>query len=132
MEQGEGGSVLIVGATGVVGRAALEAYEADNRWTVTGLSRKQPTFDTAAQWVTADLMKDDDLAERLAAVGPISHVVYTALQEEPSLVSGWTSQNQISSNTEMLRRLLDAAGQSVGGPAESTDRRACWTGRCRW
>jgi NADPH:quinone reductase-like Zn-dependent oxidoreductase len=41
------GSALILGAGGVVGRAALQMFEALPRWRVTGVSRRAPTFDLA-------------------------------------------------------------------------------------
>lgn len=48
------------------------------------------------------------LATALTGKDPLTHVVYTALQEETTLVSGWTSDAQIGRNTLMLRNLLDA------------------------
>lgn len=108
MTRVEGGSVLIVGALGVVGRAALEAYEADDGWDVCGLSRRRPEFSTRADWIDADLLDAPALAGALAAKEPFTHVVYAALQEEASLVSGWTSQDQIGRNLAMLTNLLDA------------------------
>ncbi len=108
MTKTDGGSVLIVGALGVVGRAALESYEADAGWDVTGLSRRSPELETRATWINADLSDQQGLAAALAGAGPFTHVVYTALREEDSLVSGWTSPNQIGRNLEMLRNLLDA------------------------
>lgn len=107
----DGGSVLIVGATGVVGRAALEVYESDSDWDVSILSRKQPGFATRARWLGADLSDMAGLTAALTGAGPFTHVVYTALREEPELVSGWTSSAQIGGNAEMLRNLLDALDQ---------------------
>ncbi len=106
----QGGSVLIVGASGVVGRAALDTYAADESWKVTGLSRKRPAMDGRTAWLEADLLGGDGLRDGVAAAGPFSHVVYAALQEETDLVSGWTSQHQIGRNAAMLGRLLDAVG----------------------
>lgn len=104
----EGGAVLIVGALGVVGRAALDAYEADPAWDICGLSRRRPDFETRADWICADLLDADALADVLSATGPFTHLVYCALQEEATLVSGWTSQSQIGRNLAMLTHLLDA------------------------
>lgn len=107
--------MLIIGATGVVGRAALEVYEADSGWTVTGLSRRRPDFETRAGWVEADLTGSEGLEEALDGAGPFTHVVYAALQEEATLVSGWTSDVQIGRNTVMLRHLLDALTSTSPG-----------------
>lgn len=100
-------TVLITGALGVVGRAAFEHFSALKDWDVIGLSRRAPDF-RAARWISADLTDGDSLAAALADVGPVSHVVYAALMEEPELVGGWTSAEQVGTNTRMLRNLLDA------------------------
>ncbi|MDQ0323282.1 nucleoside-diphosphate-sugar epimerase [Pararhizobium capsulatum DSM 1112] len=108
MYQDGGGSVLIVGATGVVGRAALEIYESDDSWDVSVLSRKKPSSATAAKWLGADLEDMDALTHALIGAGPFTHIVYAALQEEAALVDGWTSVSQISRNAGMLQNLLEA------------------------
>ena len=108
MGQQSAGSVLIVGATGVVGRAALETYESDENWDVSILSRKTPGFETRATWIGADLGDLDGLTTALLNEGPFTHIVYTALQEETILVDGWTSASQINRNTQMLSNLLEA------------------------
>ncbi|PYE23920.1 nucleoside-diphosphate-sugar epimerase [Rhizobium sp. PP-CC-3A-592] len=108
MEENGEGSVLIVGATGVVGRAALEVYESDDHWDVAILSRKAPGFPTRAAWIGADLGDPDGLATALEGAGPFTHVVYAALQEEAILVDGWTSSAQIGRNALMLHNLLES------------------------
>jgi nucleoside-diphosphate-sugar epimerase len=100
-------TVLIVGALGVVGRAAFEHFSTQKDWQVIGLSRRKPEF-PAERWISADLADPDALAAALAGVGQVSHIVYAALMEEPELVSGWTSADQVGTNTAMLRNLLDA------------------------
>ncbi|MBX9455409.1 MAG: SDR family oxidoreductase [Rhizobium sp.] len=110
MEHGAtGGCVLVVGALGVVGRAAMDVYLDDPDWQVVGLSRRLPGETRRARWVAADLLDRDGLEAALAGhAGSVTHVVYAALQEEASLVSGWTSDAQIGRNTLMLGNLLDA------------------------
>lgn len=115
MDRTEGGSVLIVGASGVVGKAALETYRQDAAWDVTGLSRRRPVWGEGANWLEADLTDADGLKDMVAGAGPFTHIVYAALQEEASLVSGWTSAGQIDRNTLMLRNLLDAFEASGRG-----------------
>jgi nucleoside-diphosphate-sugar epimerase len=105
------GSVLIVGATGVVGRAALETYESDQNWDVSILSRRAPRFATRASSIEADLGNLEQLTAALTGKGPFTHVVYAALQEEASLVDGWSSASQINRNAEMLQNLLNALSQ---------------------
>lgn len=57
-------------------------------------------------------MDRQTLASDLHELGPITHVVYAALQEEPDLITGWSESTQISANVEMLRNLLDALAQN--------------------
>lgn len=103
-----GGKVLIVGALGVVGRAAMDVYLEDPDWQVLGLSRRHPEQETRAGWIATDLLDEASLGTALSSHPDITHIVYAALQEEASLVSGWTSDAQIGRNTLMLKNLLDA------------------------
>jgi nucleoside-diphosphate-sugar epimerase len=106
--EGRGRVVLIVGALGVVGRAALDLFTQTPGWSVIGLSRRKPDFETSARWISANLKDLVGLREQLAQEGKISHVVYAALHEEQSLVKGWNAQEQIRSNVLMLSNLLTA------------------------
>ncbi|MFD0466466.1 NAD-dependent epimerase/dehydratase family protein [Microvirga aerilata] len=108
MTKGSDGVVLVVGALGVVGRAALDLFTRTPGWSVIGLSRRKPDFETNARWINADLKDLAGLREQLASEGKISHVVYAALHEEQSLVKGWSAQEQIHSNVLMLSNLLTA------------------------
>ena len=103
-----GGTVLIVGALGVVGRSAVEHFETRDGWNVVGLSRRGPNFETSARFVSADLMDGAGVEAALAQVGPITHVIYTALFEKPEIAKGWVETDHIERNTTMLRNLLDA------------------------
>lgn len=100
--------VLVAGALGVVGRAALAHFETLGDCRVIGLSRRRPDFETTASWVNVDLA---DAAATRAALTPfaheVTHVVYAALYEEPELVSGWTGDRQIQTNLEMLKNAIE-------------------------
>lgn len=102
-----GGTVLVVGALGVVGRAALEYYAAQSDWRVIGLARRPRPQDMRVKWISADLKDGQALRAALSDIGPVSHVVYTALHEEAGLVTGWTAETQITANLTMLSNLLD-------------------------
>ena len=45
---------LVVGALGVVGRANVEYLTTLPDWSVVGLSRRAPDFDTRAQFISCD------------------------------------------------------------------------------
>ncbi len=102
-----GGTVLVVGALGVVGRAVIEHYLTQPDWRVIGLARRPKPADLASEWISADLMASDATRAALSGTGTVTHVVYTALHEEPSLVTGWTAAAQIATNVTMLQNLLD-------------------------
>jgi nucleoside-diphosphate-sugar epimerase len=110
-------TVLIAGASGVVGQAAVERFAAEPDWRVIGLSRRRPrtpaglTFEHYA----ADLADRDRLGELGAALGEVSHLVYAALHEQPALVQGWREPEQMARNDAMLRNLL-AALEAAGAP----------------
>ena len=101
------GSALILGAGGVVGRAALQMFEELPNWRVAGVSRRGPTFDTRADWLRLDLADPEDCSKQLSAVAQdVTHVVYAALYEGRDLVSGWTERRQIDVNLAMLKNAL--------------------------
>ncbi len=101
-------TVLVVGASGLVGTAAVEAFLGDG-WDVVAVSRRAPELDSDRPWrhVAVDLR--DEAAGRTAAadVGPVSHVVYAAVHEQPGLMPGWVDPDQMAVNLAMLVNLVD-------------------------
>lgn len=100
--------ILVVGALGVVGRAALERFAAQPGVQVLGLARRRPDFAPEATWLSADLRDAAATLEALAAHQDVTHMVYAALNEQPDLVQGWRSAGNADLNTTMLAHLLDA------------------------
>lgn len=100
--------VLVAGALGVVGRAAVERFAGRPGLDVVALSRRSPDFAPQATWVSADLRDAQATADALAAHRDVTHVVYAALQEQPDLLRGWRDPGNAALNTTMLRNLLDA------------------------
>jgi nucleoside-diphosphate-sugar epimerase len=98
-------TVLIAGASGVVGRAALEAFA--ERGPVHGLSRRPPDTDAGVH-VAADLTDADATRAALADLPPVTHLVYAALYEKPGLLAGWLEADQMETNERMLDNCLDA------------------------
>ena len=107
--------VLIVGASGVVGRAAFEHFATSGRWEAIGLSRRAPDLDVGTHR-PLDLLDREACLRTLAQISPISHVVYAALQEKPGLVEGWFDPELMETNRRMLANLLD--GVVSGGALE--------------
>ena len=98
--------VLIAGASGVIGRDAVRRFTAAG-WQVTALSRRDPELDLPYQHKAVDLTDASACASLVAQLPDITHVVYAAVYEEQGLVSGWRSQQQMSTNLSMLRNLAE-------------------------
>jgi nucleoside-diphosphate-sugar epimerase len=99
--------VLIAGASGLVGYAAMRHFSADPNCDVIALSRRAPDNTQDARFLPLDL-NDAAASEQLAKSLPdITHLVYAALYERPGLVAGWQEREQIETNDRMLRNVLD-------------------------
>lgn len=101
------GTVLIAGASGLVGTGAARAF-ADAGWRVVTLSRRAPELlaDLDLTHLSVDL-KDPAQCERMVGDLPdITHVVYAAVHELPGLMPGWSDPEQIGTNGLMLENLM--------------------------
>jgi nucleoside-diphosphate-sugar epimerase len=99
--------VVVAGALGVIGRAAVDHFSARGD-RVVGLSRRLPDFESEAQFVSVDLRSREACRRALALHTDVTHVIYAALYEQPQLVRGWTDPEQVSTNLKMLQNLFDA------------------------
>ncbi len=100
-------TVLVVGASGVVGEAALQRL-AEAGAKVVSVSRRSPLANTGAPHLALDLMDGAACAHAIAALSPITHVVYAALFEKPGLIAGWFEADQIDTNDRMFQNLMAA------------------------
>ncbi|MEM7216941.1 MAG: NAD-dependent epimerase/dehydratase family protein [Pseudomonadota bacterium] len=101
-------TILVVGGSGVVGRAVLEACTRERQargWRVVGLSRRDPEID-GAEHVSLDLLDADACARAAERFDGVTHVVFAALFEKPGLVAGWLADDQMATNLALLRNLL--------------------------
>jgi nucleoside-diphosphate-sugar epimerase len=99
--------VLIAGASGLVGYAAIRHFAGTPDCEIVALSRRAPDDTHGARFVPLDLT-DAAACERFAAdCSDVTHLVYAALHELPGLVAGWREREQIETNDRMLRNLLD-------------------------
>ena len=101
--------VLIAGATGVVGHAALEHFGRDGGWEVIAVSRRAPEVPegVAVRHLPLDLADAQACRAAVASMPRVTHLVYAALYEKPGLVRGWREHDQMQLNLTMLRNLLD-------------------------
>jgi nucleoside-diphosphate-sugar epimerase len=98
--------VVVAGATGLVGNAALRHFGSTGGCEVVALSRRKPRDLHGARYVHADLTDPAQCAGTAAELRGATHLVYAALYEAPNLVDGWRDDNQIRTNDAMLRNLM--------------------------
>nr|HMN72052.1 NAD-dependent epimerase/dehydratase family protein [Rhodoblastus sp.] len=101
-------TVLIAGASGVVGQAAVEHFAKLPGWTTIAVSRRAPLVRASRAWrhVALDLTDAAACRATAAALPRVTHVVYGALHEKPDLVAGWRDPEQMATNLTMLRNLV--------------------------
>jgi len=99
--------VLVVGATGVVGYAALRHFASRGDCQVTAVSRRRPLDTRGARHVPLDLLDERACSALAGELAGVTHVVYAALYEKPGLVAGWLADDQIETNDRMLRNLFE-------------------------
>ena len=111
--------VVVLGATGVVGRAAVEHFSAVVGCDVVGVSRR-PLDLPGVVHATVDLA--DEAATMDAARSPIfrgtTHVVYAALQESSDLAAGWRDSELMARNLDLFRHPMDALVAEHGATLE--------------
>ena len=100
--------VVVAGATGLVGNAALRHFGISGGCEVVALSRRKPRELHGARYVQADLTVSAQCNRAAPELQGATHLVYAALYEAPNLVDGWRDPNQIRTNDLMLRNLMAA------------------------
>lgn len=99
--------ILIAGATGLIGAAAIEHFSRLPDWSVTALSRRTPSLPDGVRHVGVDLTDAKACKTALASSRGITHVLYAALYEKPNLVAGWRDEEQMAVNLQMLKNLVE-------------------------
>src|SRR5262249_22113202 len=100
--------VVVAGATGLVGNAALRHFGGAEGVEVIALSRRRPRELHGARFVPLDLADSAQCARAAGELSGATHLVYAALYEKPDLVGGWRDESQIKTNDLMLRNLMTA------------------------
>lgn len=122
-------NVLVVGAHGVVGRAVAEHFAAHPAWEVTTASRRGPLEDLqsvdggAPSHVSVDLLDAKAASDAFAQSSHITHLVYAAYAERPTMAETTAPNVAMLSNTldalakagaELERVILIGGGKSYG------------------
>jgi len=98
--------VVVAGATGLVGGAALRHFGGVGGCEVVALSRRKPRQLHGARYLPADLTDPAQCQHLAPELQDATHLVYAALYEGPNLVDGWRDPAQIAINDAMLRNLM--------------------------
>ena len=106
-------TVLVAGASGLVGTAAVDAF-LDAGWEVIALSRRKPEVFSERPFthMAADLRDREACQAAFSKLAGVTHVVYTAVYEMPGLVAGWQDPQQMETNLAMLRNVLEPLTKS--------------------
>lgn len=99
--------VLIAGASGLVGFAAVKHFSQRVDWDAVGISRRIPPGLEGAKLISVDLTDSARCAEVFGQMHDVTHVVYAALYEKPGLIQGWRERDQMETNLAMLRNLFE-------------------------
>jgi nucleoside-diphosphate-sugar epimerase len=99
-------TVLVAGASGLVGSAVVKHFVGTLDCDVIAVSRRPPAAATARH-IAIDLTDAAACRNAAGLLRDVTHVVYAALFELPGLVEGWRNDRQIETNDRMLRNLLD-------------------------
>ena len=101
--------VLVAGASGLVGVAAIESFLAAG-WDVVGISRRKPELPSGRdlRFISVDLRDDKAARRALSPLADVTHVAYAAIYENANdLVGGWSNSAQIEVNAAMLRNVIE-------------------------
>src|SRR3546814_18124202 len=80
----EAKKVLVVGALGLVGRAAVEHFTAQADCEVMGIARRRPDFETPARFLSLDLRDAAACRTHPADFVGVTPIAYAALYEKPN------------------------------------------------
>jgi nucleoside-diphosphate-sugar epimerase len=112
--------LLIAGASGIIGQAAVEHFSALPGWRVTALSRRRGHWPGTVRHLALDLTDAQACQAVRAEFAGVTHLFYSALFELPDLVSGWRDAQQMATNRAMLLNLLDALEAAAKGLTQIT------------
>ena len=99
--------ILIAGATGVVGYAAMKHFAERGDCRVTAISRRRPLETFGARFQSLDLTDARACRALSEELTDVTHLVYAALYEKPGLYTGWLEADQIETNRRMLENLFE-------------------------
>jgi len=112
-EHGNKPTVVVAGASGIVGRAALERFAGREGWDVIGISRRKPVaMPGGARHLALDLL-DREASGRALGDIKADYLLFAALNErDDDIRAGWTDPAQIAKNEAMFVNILDSLSKT--------------------
>jgi nucleoside-diphosphate-sugar epimerase len=98
--------ILVAGASGLVGYAAVRHFAKLDGWEVVAVSRRTPAPIEGATFISIDLLDARRCDEIFSQMSDVTHVVYAAVNEKPNLMEGWLERKRMEVNLAMLRNLF--------------------------
>jgi nucleoside-diphosphate-sugar epimerase len=99
--------ILIAGASGLVGHAAVRHFTQLKDWDVVAVSRRTPMAVADATFVSVDLLDPHRCNEVFSQMSDVTHLVYAAVNEKAGLLEGWLDREQMRTNLAMLENLFE-------------------------
>jgi len=108
-------TVLVTGASGLVGTAAVDAF-LNAGWEVIAVSRRRPEVFSSRPYthLAVDLQDPAACREAFGALPQVSHVVYAAVHEKPGLIAGWRDPEQMAANLAMIGNVIEPLARAGG------------------
>jgi nucleoside-diphosphate-sugar epimerase len=108
-------TVLVAGASGLVGFAAAKHFATLDGWKVVAVSRRLPEGLDGVELISVDLLDRERCADVFGRMGGVTHLVYAALFEKPGLIQGWRERDQMETNRTMLANLFEPLQAAAPG-----------------
>jgi nucleoside-diphosphate-sugar epimerase len=99
--------ILVAGASGLVGQAAVRHFAVLPDCEVVAVSRRIPDTIPGAKFLSVDLLDPSRCAETFGQMADVTHLIYAAVNEKPGLMEGWLDREQMQTNLTMLRNLFE-------------------------
>jgi nucleoside-diphosphate-sugar epimerase len=99
--------VLVAGASGLVGHAAVRHFANLADCEVVAVSRRIPAPVEGAKFLSVDLLDQRRCQEVFGQMSDVTHVIYAAVNERPGLMEGWRDREQMQTNLTMLQNLFE-------------------------
>jgi nucleoside-diphosphate-sugar epimerase len=109
-------TVLIAGASGIIGNAAVHEFLKHPDWDVVALSRREPEIASKKpyQFLSLDLRNKHECEKALKNLPQVTHIIFAALFEKPGLIAGWGSPDQMQINLDMLQNIVEPLTNASG------------------